>query len=51
MSDEDITQISLGKFRVGITGLKAAIEELQSRQGHPDAEIAQAAAEAGPTWR
>ena len=42
MPDEDITQISLGKFRVGITGLKAAIEELKSWQGHPDAEIAQA---------
>lgn len=42
MPDEDITQISLGKFRVGITGLKAAIEELQSRQGRPDAAIAQA---------
>jgi len=42
MPDEDITQISLGKFRVGITGLKAAIEELQSWQGRPDAEIAQA---------
>ena len=42
MPDEDITQISLGKFRVGITGLKAAIEELQSWQGRPDVEIAQA---------
>ncbi len=42
MPDDDITQISLGTFRVGITGLKAAIEELRSRQGRPDAEIAQA---------
>jgi len=42
MPDEDITQISLGKFRVGITGLKTAIEELKSWQGRPDAEIAQA---------
>ena len=42
MPDEDITQISLGKFRVGITGLKAAIEALKSWQGRPDAEIAQA---------
>lgn len=42
MPDEDITQISLGKFRVGVTGLKAAIEELQSLQGRADAEIAQA---------
>lgn len=42
MPDDDITQISLGKLRVGITGLKAAIEELKSWQGRPDAEIAQA---------
>ncbi len=42
MLEEDITQISLGKFRVGITGLKAAIEELKSSQGRADAEIAQA---------
>ena len=41
MSDEDITQISLGKFRVGITGLKSAIEELESWRGRPDAEIAE----------
>jgi hypothetical protein len=42
MPDEDITQISCGRFRVGITGLQAAIEELKSLQGRPDAEIAQA---------
>lgn len=42
MPDEDITQISLGKFRVGIIGLKAAIEEMKSWQGRADAEIAQA---------
>jgi small redox-active disulfide protein 2 len=42
MTEEDITQISLGKFRVGISGLKAAIEELQSWRGHLDVEIAQA---------
>jgi small redox-active disulfide protein 2 len=42
MADEDLTQISLGKFRVGITGLKAAIEELKPWQGRPEAEIAQA---------
>jgi small redox-active disulfide protein 2 len=41
MADEDLTQISLGKFRVGITGLKAAIEELKSWQGRPEAKIAQ----------
>ena len=42
MSDEDITQISLSKFRVGINGLKAAIEEVKSWQGRPEEEIAQA---------
>ncbi len=42
MPDEDLTQISLGRFRVGIAGLKAAIEELKSWQGCPEAEIAQA---------
>ena len=42
MPDEDLTQISLGKFRVGITGLKAAIEEVKSWQGRPEEEIAQA---------
>ncbi len=42
MPDEDLTQISLGRFRVGITGLKAAIEEMKSWQGRPDEEIAQA---------
>jgi small redox-active disulfide protein 2 len=42
MPDADITQISLGKFRVGITGLKAAIEEIKSWRGRPEEEIAQA---------
>lgn len=42
MSQEDITQISLGKFKVGITGLKEAIEEVKALQGRPEAEIAQA---------
>ncbi len=42
MPDEDITQISLGKFRVGITGLKGAVEEVRVLQGRPDEEIAQA---------
>ena len=41
MPDEDLTQISLGRFRVGITGLKAAIEDMKSWRGRPDAEIAQ----------
>jgi small redox-active disulfide protein 2 len=42
MPDEDITQISLGRFRVGITGLKAAIEEFKSLRGRRDEEISQA---------
>ena len=42
MPDEDITQISLGQFRVGITGLKAAIEEAKSWRERPEEEIAQA---------
>jgi small redox-active disulfide protein 2 len=42
MLDEDLSQISFGKFRVGITGLKAAIEEIKSWQGRPEEEIAQA---------
>jgi len=41
MPDEDLTQISLGRFRVGITGLKTAIEDMKSWRGRPDAEIAQ----------
>ena len=42
MPDNDLTQISLGRFRVGITGLQAAIEEVKSLQGRPEAEIAEA---------
>lgn len=42
MPDGDLTQIFLGRFQVGITGLKAAIEEVKAWQGRPDAEIAQA---------
>ena len=30
MSNDDLTQISLGRFRVGVTGLQAAIEEVKS---------------------
>ena len=41
MPDEDLTRIALGRFRVGITGLKTAIEDLKSWRGRPDAEIAQ----------
>ena len=39
---DDLTQISLGRFRVGITGLQQAIEEVKSLQGQPEAEIAEA---------
>jgi small redox-active disulfide protein 2 len=42
MPDDDITQISLGRVRVGVTGLKTAIEEVKSWRGRPDSEIAQA---------
>lgn len=42
MPDEDITQISLGRFRIGINGLKDAVEEVKVLQGRPDEEIAQA---------
>ncbi len=42
MSIDDVTQISLGKYKVGITGLKGAIEEVKSLRGRPDDEIAQA---------
>ncbi len=42
MPDEDLTQISLGRFRVGITGLKAAIEAAKSWRGRPEDEIVQA---------
>jgi small redox-active disulfide protein 2 len=38
----DITQISLGTCRVGISGLKGAIAEAKALQGRPDPEIAQA---------
>jgi small redox-active disulfide protein 2 len=38
----EVTQISLGKFKVGITGLTAAIEEVKSLGERPDQEIAQA---------
>jgi small redox-active disulfide protein 2 len=41
MSD-DVTQISLGKFKVGIAGLKEAIEEVRTLGKRPDEEIAQA---------
>jgi small redox-active disulfide protein 2 len=38
----DLTQISVGRFRVGITGLQVAIDEMKSLQGRPEAEIAEA---------
>lgn len=42
MPDEDLTQITLGRFKIGVTGLKAAIEEVRSLGGLSEAEIAQA---------
>jgi small redox-active disulfide protein 2 len=42
MSPPDITQVSLGKFKVGIIGLKEAVEEVKALQGQSDEEIAQA---------
>ncbi len=42
MRTDDVTQISLGKFKVGITGLAAAIEEIWDWRGRPDEDIAQA---------
>jgi small redox-active disulfide protein 2 len=42
MSEPDITRMSLGRFTVGITGLKDALEATKVLQGRPDAEIAQA---------
>lgn len=42
MPDEDITQISLGRFKVGLYGLKSAIQEVQALGNLSDDEIAQA---------
>jgi small redox-active disulfide protein 2 len=42
MSGDDLTQISLGRLRVGITGLQTAITEVKSLQGRPEAEIVEA---------
>jgi small redox-active disulfide protein 2 len=42
MPDKDITQISLGKFKVGIASLKEAIEEVRALGERSEKEIAQA---------
>jgi hypothetical protein len=44
VSSDDVTQISLGKFKVGIAGLKEAVEEVRGLGAHyqSEAEIAQA---------
>ena len=42
MADDDLTQISMGQFRVGIAGLQQAIEEVKSLPGQPEPEIAEA---------
>lgn len=39
---DDLTQVSVGRFRVGITGLHSAIDQARSLQGRPEAEIAEA---------
>lgn len=46
MGQEDITHIRVGKFRVGISGLRRALEETKPLAGRPDPEIAQALYEA-----
>ncbi len=40
MPDDDLTQISIGRFKVGIAGLKAAIAEVQALDGRSEDEIA-----------
>ncbi|MFI5329858.1 MAG: thioredoxin family protein [Desulfobaccales bacterium] len=40
MPDEDVTQITLGRFKIGITGLKAAIAAVQALGGLPEGDIA-----------
>ena len=42
MPDEDITQISLGRFKVGLYGLKSAIQEVQGLGDLSEGEIGQA---------
>lgn len=42
MNSDNISQISLGKSKVGIAGLKEAIEEVRALGERPDDEIAQA---------
>lgn len=39
---QEITQVSVGRGRVGITGLKAAIEEVKLLKGASEEEVAQA---------
>jgi small redox-active disulfide protein 2 len=41
MSSEEIIQISVAGLKVGISGLKPAIEAAKALQGRPDEEIAQ----------
>jgi hypothetical protein len=41
----EVTQISLGQFKVGITGLKKAIEEVRALGPRAEAEIAQTLAD------
>ncbi len=37
----EVTQITVGRFKVSLTGLQEALEEARSLKGRPEAEIAQ----------
>ena len=40
MANDDITQIKVGKFSVGVIGLKAALEDATHKEFSSDEEIA-----------
>lgn len=42
MADDDLSQISVGRFRVGIAGLQQAISEIKFLPGQSEDEIAEA---------
>jgi small redox-active disulfide protein 2 len=42
MPEDDITQLAVGRFRVGIAGLQQAIAEVRNLLGQNEAEIAEA---------
>jgi small redox-active disulfide protein 2 len=41
VADDDLTQISVGGFRVGITGLQQAMKEVKNLSGENEEEIAE----------